>query len=44
MAQKLGGPFDQAGAIGKQFTTGGSIGGLAQQNLAGAEKNGLQDK
>lgn len=35
MAQKVGGPFDKEGAIGKQFTTEGSIGGTVQENMGG---------
>jgi hypothetical protein len=29
-AQKVGGPFDKEGAVGKQFTEGGALGGIAQ--------------
>lgn len=29
-AQKVGGPFDKHGAVGKQFTEGGAVGGTAQ--------------
>ncbi len=29
-AQKVGGPFDKEGAVGKQFTEGGAVGGTAQ--------------
>ncbi len=29
-AQKVGGPFDKHGAVGKQFTEGGALGGTAQ--------------
>ena len=29
-AQKVGGPFDKEGAVGKQFKQDGSIGGTAQ--------------
>ena len=32
-AQKVGGPFDAEGAVGKQFTTQGSIGDMAQKAL-----------
>lgn len=29
-AQKVGGPFDKEGAVGKQFTEGGALGGTVQ--------------
>ena len=29
-AQKMGGPFDKEGVLGKQFTTAGALGGTAQ--------------
>ena len=29
-AQKVGGPFDKDGVVGKQFTTEGTLGGTAQ--------------
>lgn len=32
-AQAVGGPFSKDGAIGKQFTTQGTIGGTAQDKL-----------
>lgn len=35
VAQKIGGPLDKDGAIGKQFTTEGSIGGAVQEKLGG---------
>lgn len=35
MAQKIGGPLDKDGAIGKQFTTEGTIGGTVQDKLGG---------
>lgn len=38
-AQAIGGPFDKQGAIGKQFTTGGSIGGSVQEHLGKGENN-----
>lgn len=38
MAQKIGGPLDKDGVIGKQFTTEGSIGGSVQENLGGTSK------
>ena len=41
-AQAIGGPFDKEGAIGKQFTTGGSIGGSVQQHLGSGENNTVQ--
>jgi hypothetical protein len=41
-AQKVGGPFDQQGAIGKQFTAGGSVGGAVQDMLGNKEKNTFQ--
>lgn len=34
MGQKVGGPFDQQGAIGKNFKADGMIGGMVQENLA----------
>lgn len=34
-AQKIGGPLDKDGAIGKQFTTEGSIGGTVQDKMGG---------
>ena len=34
-AQKIGGPFDKDGAIGKQFTAEGSIGGTVESALGG---------
>jgi hypothetical protein len=43
-AQKIGGPLDKGGMIGSQFTTGGTIGGMVQNKLAGIEKGTLQDK
>ena len=43
-AQKIGGPFDKDGAIGKQFTTGGSIGGSVQQTLGKDETNAFSKK
>lgn len=36
-AQKVGGPFDKEGAIGKQFTTDGSVGGTVQEKLGGTK-------
>jgi hypothetical protein len=43
-AQKIGGPLDAQGSIGKQFTTEGSIGGAVQNALGGSEKSTVQDK
>ena len=37
MAQKMGGPLDKEGMIGKQFTTEGAMGGTAQ-NMMGGQK------
>jgi hypothetical protein len=37
-AQKIGGPFDKDGVIGKQFTADGSIGGTVQNNMGGEKK------
>lgn len=37
-AQKIGGPLDKEGMIGKQFTEGGSIGGTVQQMMGGTSK------
>ncbi|KAI0841116.1 hypothetical protein F5Y06DRAFT_293603 [Hypoxylon sp. FL0890] len=34
-AQKVGGPLDKEGMVGKQFTTEGSIGGSVQSALGG---------
>ena len=34
-AQKVGGPFDKEGAVGKQFAEGGSVGGTAQSAAQG---------
>lgn len=34
-AQKIGGPLAKDGAIGKEFTTEGSIGGTVQDKLGG---------
>ena len=39
-AQSVGGPFDKEGAIGKQFTEGGSLGGTVQNNLGGQKHAG----
>lgn len=36
-AQSVGGPFDKEGAIGKQFTTEGGIGGSVQNALGGTK-------
>lgn len=38
-AQKIGGPLDKDGAIGKQFTTEGSVGGTVQENMGGTKKS-----
>jgi hypothetical protein len=37
-AQKIGGPLDKEGMIGKQFTTEGSIGGTVQNMMGGTKK------
>ena len=42
IGEKVGGPFSSEGAIGKQFTTGGSIGGTVQENLGKGENNTFQ--
>lgn len=34
MAQKIGGPLDKEGAIGKNFKADGAIGGTIQEKLA----------
>jgi hypothetical protein len=34
-AQKIGGPFDKEGAIGKHFKEDGTLGGTVQENLGG---------
>ncbi|KAL1630268.1 hypothetical protein SLS56_005093 [Neofusicoccum ribis] len=41
-AQKVGGPFDAQGAIGKQFTDKGSIGGTVQEHLGQGESNSIR--
>ncbi len=33
-AQKVGGPFDKEGMVGKNFNADGKIGGMIQENLA----------
>ena len=33
-AQKIGGPLDKDGAVGKHFNADGKIGGMVQENLA----------
>jgi hypothetical protein len=38
MAQKVGGPMDKEGMIGKQFTEQGSIGGTVQNMMGGTSK------
>ena len=38
IAQKIGGPLDKEGMIGKQFTTEGSIGGTVQNAMGGTSK------
>lgn len=43
-AQKIGGPFDKEGVIGKQFTTEGSIGGTVQNNMGGEKKAWIADE
>ena len=35
IAQKVGGPMDKEGAIGKQFTADGAIGGKVQDMMGG---------
>jgi hypothetical protein len=35
--QEMGGAFSKDGAIGKQFTQSGSIGGTVQENMGGGE-------
>ena len=37
-AEKVGGPFDKEGTIGKQFTTEGGIGGKVQDTLGGTKE------
>lgn len=41
-AQKIGGPFDKNGSIGKAFSTSGSIGGSVQETLGKGENNTFQ--
>jgi hypothetical protein len=39
MAQKIGGPLDKEGMIGKQFTTTeGSLGGTVQDKMGGEKQ------
>ena len=33
-AQKVGGPLDKEGMVGKHFNSDGTIGGMVQENLA----------
>lgn len=37
-AERIGGPFDKEGVVGKQFTTDGSIGGSVQSALGGQKE------
>lgn len=37
-AQKIGGPLDKEGMIGKKFTTEGNIGGSVQNAMGGGKK------
>lgn len=37
-AEKVGGPFAEDGAIGKEFTTEGSVGGAVQDALGGTKR------
>lgn len=38
VGEAVGGPFSKDGAVGKQFTTEGSIGGTVQENMGGTKK------
>lgn len=38
MAEKVGGPLDKEGMIGKQFTEEGAIGGRVQETMGGAKE------
>ena len=38
MAEKIGGPMDKEGMIGKQFTTEGAIGGKVQEAMGGTKE------
>lgn len=38
MAQKIGGPLDKDGIIGKQFTSDGALGGTVQNAAGGTSK------
>ena len=38
-AQKVGGPLDKGGMIGKNFNADGKIGGMIQENLANNKKS-----
>lgn len=40
MAEKIGGPLSKDGAIGKQFTTDGSVGGNVQSTMGGMKDKG----
>jgi len=40
VAQKIGGPLNKEGVIGKQFTTEGAVGGTVQSNLGGKKETG----
>lgn len=42
IGEKVGGPFSSQGAIGKQFTTEGSIGGAIHEQLGKGENNTFQ--
>lgn len=42
IGEKVGGPFSSQGAIGKQFTTDGSIGGAIHEQLGKGENNTFQ--
>lgn len=37
MAQKVGGPLDKEGVVGKQFTAEGGIGGTVQNAMGGTK-------
>ena len=38
MAEKIGGPLDKEGMVGKQFTPEGGIGGKVQETLGGSKE------
>jgi len=43
-AQKIGGPLDKEGMVGKAFTDKGAIGGSVQNVLGHGENNTVQER